>query len=193
MVDGAAVLMTMFHAFTRHGHLGATSGARTCSTPAPTSTTSTRRADGKYVSIGSIEPQFYAELLAPHRPRRRRDDAQADGPPAVARPEGAVRRRCSRPRPATSGARSWRAPTCASPRCCRMAEAPAAPAQRRARHLRRAHGVVQPAPAPRFSRTPGEIQRPPVVRRPAHRRGRSPTGASTPTAIAKLRETGAIA
>ena len=63
MVDGAAVLMTMFHAFTRDGHLGATSGAPTCSTPAPTSTTCTRRADGKYVSIGSIEPQFYAELL----------------------------------------------------------------------------------------------------------------------------------
>ena len=37
--------------------------APTCSTPAPTSTTCTRCADGKYVSIGSIEPQFYAELL----------------------------------------------------------------------------------------------------------------------------------
>ena len=28
--------------------------------------------DGKYVSIGSIEPQFYAELLRAHRPRGRR-------------------------------------------------------------------------------------------------------------------------
>ena len=27
--------------------------------------------DGKYVSIGSIEPQFYAELLKLTRPRRR--------------------------------------------------------------------------------------------------------------------------
>ena len=26
-------------------------------------------ADGKYVSIGSIEPQFYAELLRAHRAR----------------------------------------------------------------------------------------------------------------------------
>ena len=42
---------------------GTTSGARTCSTPARTSTTPTSAADGEYVSIGSIEPQFYAELL----------------------------------------------------------------------------------------------------------------------------------
>ena len=36
-------------------------------------------------------------------------------------------------------------------------------AQPAARHLRRAvDGVVQPAPAPRFSRTPGAIQRPPA-------------------------------
>ena len=27
--------------------------------------------DGKYVSIGAIEPQFYAELLEADRPRRR--------------------------------------------------------------------------------------------------------------------------
>ena len=35
-------LMTMFHGVQRDGHLGATSAARTCSTPAPTSTTCTR-------------------------------------------------------------------------------------------------------------------------------------------------------
>ena len=36
-----------------------------------------RCADGEYVSIGSIEPQFYAELLAPHRARRRRRSSPA--------------------------------------------------------------------------------------------------------------------
>ena len=64
MVDGAAVLMTMFWAMQAHRAVRRErAGAPTCSTPAPTSTTCTACSDGKYVSIGSIEPQFYAELL----------------------------------------------------------------------------------------------------------------------------------
>ena len=42
---------------------GTRSSASTCSTPARRSTTRTRRADGKFISLGSLEPQFYAELL----------------------------------------------------------------------------------------------------------------------------------
>ena len=62
-------------------------------------------ADGKYVSIGSIEPQFYAELLAasPGSPT-------PDLPPQLDRahwPELKERMRdgVPQPRPATSGAR----------------------------------------------------------------------------------------
>ena len=63
MVDGAAALMHMlFHVHARRA-CGATSAAPTCSTAARTSTTPTRPKDGKYISIGSIEPQFYALLL----------------------------------------------------------------------------------------------------------------------------------
>ena len=42
--------------------LGRGSSAPTCSTPARRSTTPTRPRDGKFVSLGSLEPQFYAEL-----------------------------------------------------------------------------------------------------------------------------------
>ena len=41
----------------------AANAARTCSTPAPTSTTCIECSDGEYISLGSIEPQFYAELM----------------------------------------------------------------------------------------------------------------------------------
>ena len=172
MVDGAAVPDDDVPRVPRHGHLGATSGARTCSTPAPTSTTCTRRADGKYVSIGSIEPQFYAELLAPHRPRRRRDAAHGSmDRAAVARAEGAVRgdlqdedpRRVVRDHGghrrllragalAGRGARSTR--TTSSARRSSSATASCSPRRR-----------------PRFSRTPGRDPAPAVARRPAHRRG----------------------
>jgi class 3 adenylate cyclase len=47
-------------------------------------------ADGKYVSIGSIEPQFYAELL--RLTGSRRELRTADGRKRVARAEGAHRR-----------------------------------------------------------------------------------------------------
>jgi alpha-methylacyl-CoA racemase len=63
MVDGAAVLMTMFWAFRSIGmfdehHRGTNlldTGAHFYDVY--------RCADGEYISIGSIEPQFYAELL----------------------------------------------------------------------------------------------------------------------------------
>ena len=59
---------------------GPTSAASTCSTPARRTTTPTTCADGRYVAVGAIEPQFYAELLdglgldarRPARPERHR-------------------------------------------------------------------------------------------------------------------------
>ena len=64
MVDGAAMLMTMFWCDV---------AGRACSTRTHRGTNLLdtgahfydvyRCADGEYISIGSIEPQFYAELL----------------------------------------------------------------------------------------------------------------------------------
>src|SRR3546814_12804627 len=62
MVDGAAVLMTMFHAFRAMGIWDDARGTNMLDSGAHFYDVY-ETADGKYVSIGSIEPQFYAELL----------------------------------------------------------------------------------------------------------------------------------
>ena len=54
-------------------------------------------------------------------------------------------------------------------------------------------GAPQPAPAPRFSRTPGAIERTPGRPRAPTPTTRSRTGASTAATIAELKEQGAIA
>ena len=84
MVDGAALLMAMFYGMPARRLLVATSAAPTCSTRGAHFYEVYETSDGKYVSIGSIEPQFYAELL---RLTGLDDDrpAGADGPRAAGR------------------------------------------------------------------------------------------------------------
>ena len=62
MVDGAALLMTMMHGFRHMGVWRDERGANLLDTGSHFYDTY-ETADGKYVSIGSIEPQFYQELL----------------------------------------------------------------------------------------------------------------------------------
>ncbi len=106
MVDGSAVLMSMFWAIR---------SARRCSTSTHRGTNLLdtgahfydvyQCTDGEYISIGSIEPQFYAELL---RLTGLADDPefakQMDKSTVAARSRSGSPR-CSRRRPATSGAR----------------------------------------------------------------------------------------
>ena len=70
MVDGAACLMMMFHAFRAMGIWDDERGTNLLDTGAHFYDVY-ETPDGKYVSIGSIEPQFYAELLELHRARGR--------------------------------------------------------------------------------------------------------------------------
>jgi alpha-methylacyl-CoA racemase len=62
MVDGSSVLATMMWAFRGMGMWSDERGVNMLDTGAPYYDTY-ETADGKYVSVGSIEPQFYAELL----------------------------------------------------------------------------------------------------------------------------------
>ena len=62
MVDGAATLMTIFHAAQQSGWWSEERGTNMLDSGAHFYDVY-ETADGKYVSIGSIEPQFYAELL----------------------------------------------------------------------------------------------------------------------------------
>ena len=62
MVDGAATLMTMIHAFHASGIWNDERGANMLDTGAPFYEVY-ETADAKFLALGGIEPQFYAELL----------------------------------------------------------------------------------------------------------------------------------
>src|SRR5206468_8723645 len=84
MVDGAAVLSTMFHGLSAIGVWREERGANLLDTGTHFYDVY-ETADAKYVSVGSIEPQFYAEL----RP-------DAVGRPATAAASGPAHRRSPR-------------------------------------------------------------------------------------------------
>ncbi len=118
MVDGAAVLMTMFHAFRAMGIWSDERGTNLLDTGAHFYDVYETK-DGKYVSIGSIEPQFYAELLEltglagdDSLPRQLDRDA-------VAGHEGAAARALQDEDPRRVVRAHGEAPTSASRRCCR--------------------------------------------------------------------------
>ncbi len=72
--------------------------------------------DGKWISVGSVEPQFYALLLEKAGATPLAEHGQMDEV-ALAGDEGASARRYSRPGRATNGAQSWNIPTYALHRC----------------------------------------------------------------------------
>lgn len=118
-------------------------------------------ADGKFVTIGSLEPQFYALLL---EKTGLKDDpafaAQMDRPSWAAMGEkvaGVIR---------TKTRDEWTAlmegtDVCFAP-VLTWEEAPAHAHNVAREAFTTVEGVIQPAPAPRFSRTPGAVQGPPA-------------------------------
>ncbi len=158
MVDGAAVLTTMFHAFRAMGIWEDARGTNLLDTGAHFYDVY-ETADGKYVSIGSIEPQFYAELLrltgldGEDLPWQH-DKAQW---PALKERIAAIFKAKTRD--------EWcelmeGTDVCFAP-VLSLAEAPQHPHNVHRETFVELQGVVQPAPAPRFSATPASVQRPP--------------------------------
>jgi alpha-methylacyl-CoA racemase len=190
MVDGAAVLMTMFHAFTAMGIWNDQRGTNLLDTGAHFYDTY-ETADGKYVAVGSIEPQFYAELL---RLTDLGDDgdfaAQMDRSrwPELKERIAEVFRTKSRD--------EWcqimeGTDVCFAP-VLSMSEAPKHPHNVERGTFVEVSGITQPAPAPRFSRTAAEIQRPPAHAGQHTDEILAEAGLDAPR-IAALREAGAIA
>jgi alpha-methylacyl-CoA racemase len=157
-VDGAAILMTMFHAFTAMGIWEDERGTNLLDTGAHFYDVY-ETADGKYVSIGSIEPQFYAELLRltgldqeelPFQMDRTQWEPMKERVAAIFR---------------TKTRDEWCAlmegtDVCFAP-VLSIREAPEHPHNVHRKTFVEIEGVVQPAPAPRFSATPVSVQRPP--------------------------------
>jgi alpha-methylacyl-CoA racemase len=116
--------------------------------------------DGKWVSIGSIEPQFYALLLEKTGVTDPQFKSQMDrskwGPlkaKLTAIFKGKTRDEWCAIMEGTD--------ICFAP-VLSMAEAPSHPHNVERKTFVEIEGVVQPAPAPRFSGTPAEIQRRPA-------------------------------
>ncbi len=157
MVDGAAALMTMFHGFRQGGMWQDTRGTNLLDTGAPFYDVY-ECADGRYVSVGAIEPQFWAQLLELTGLDAEDLPGQMDQPqwPAMKERVRAVFRRKTR--------QEWcrileGSDACFAP-VLSMTEAPQHPHNRERGTFVEVAGFLQPAPAPRFSRTPAEIQGP---------------------------------
>jgi alpha-methylacyl-CoA racemase len=188
MSDGAASLMTMFYGLRAKGMWPGgrqdnllDGGAHFYGTY--------RCADGKWISLGPIEPQFYAEF----RRRAGLDDAAFDA--QMDRGAWPALRDMVATRIAERTQADWCAVFEGSDACfapiLSMADAPNDPHNAARKTFVELDGVVQPAPAPRFSATPGAIQSPP----PAlgqHNDDALGDWGMTAAEIAALRESGAL-
>ncbi len=189
MVDGAAALMTFFHGFRAMGVWNDERGTNLLDTGAHFYDVY-ETADGRYVSIGSIEPQFYAEL----RQRLGLDDPEWDAQMDRSRwPE--LKERIAAVI-ATRTRDEWceileGTDVCFAP-VLSMAEAPEHPHNRARGTFTEVAGVVQPRPAPRFSRTDSTIRRPPP-HAGQHTDEILAEAGCDPDRIAALRSSGAVA
>ncbi|MBW3615330.1 MAG: CoA transferase [Actinobacteria bacterium] len=189
MVDGAALLMAMIHGLRAMGVWSDERGTNLLDTGAHFYDVY-ETADAKFVSVGSIEPQFYGELL--------RLTGLA-GDPAF----GAQMNRADWPALKARLAQVFRTKTrdewcsimegtdvCFAP-VLTLWEAPQHPHLAERSTFTELAGLTQPAPAPRFSRTPGSIGRPPPHPGQHSDEALADWGFSGPE-VAELREMGAI-
>ena len=160
MTDGAALLMAMFWTLQAAGLWSSERAANILDGGAHFYGTYAC-ADGKWLAVGALEPRFYRLLL---------EGCGIDDPafanqwdraawPALREKLAAVFR--TRPRDA------WCAllegtDACVAP-VLELAEAPAHPHHRARGTFLEVGGILQPGPAPRFSRTAAEVQGPPVA------------------------------
>ena len=154
MVDGAALLSSLIHGLRAAGRWTDEPGTNLLDSGAHFYEVY-ETADGGYLAVGALEPQFYAELLR----LLEIDPAEAPQWDRDRWPELKARfAEVFRQRTRDEWARRLEhAEACVTP-VLSLAEAPAHEHNRaRATFIERA-GVVQPAPAPRFSRTPPEIR-----------------------------------
>jgi alpha-methylacyl-CoA racemase len=154
MVDGAALLMTMMHGFAAMGMWNDERGTNLLDTGAHMYDVF-ETSDGKWVSIGSLEPQFYAELLdkLPVDPAEFANQHDRSAWPVMKEKLAAVFRTRTRD--------EWcevfeGSDVCFAP-VLTMREAQDHPHNRQRNTFVEVAGLPQPAPAPRFSRTPAGL------------------------------------
>ena len=190
MVDGAAVLSTMFYSMRNMNMWNGGRGGNLLDTGAHFYEVYETK-DGKYISLGAIEPQFYAEFL-------KRADLVGDDRFKVqmAQPKWPEQKKHMAEVFLTKTRDEWcelleGTDACFAP-VLDPIEATKHPHNVERKTFVEVGGAVQPAPAPRFSRTPGEIQRP-APWPGAHTDEALSDWGFTSDDLASLREKGAIA
>jgi alpha-methylacyl-CoA racemase len=189
MVDGSAVLMAMMHGLSAMGLWSEPREANLIDGGAPFYDVY-ETADGGYVSIGSLEPQFYAELL-----RLTGLAGQGDLPAQMDRSQWPAMKKRLAAVFKTKSRDEWcrlmeGSDVCFAP-VLTMREAPGHPHNQARGTFVEVEGVTQPAPAPRFSRTPGAVAGPPAVPG-AHTDEALADWGLSGDEIAKLRSAGAV-
>ena len=156
MVDGTAQLMWMMQGFQQIGAWNADEREANLLDGAAHFYDTYECADGKYVAIGAIEPQFYAELLARAEVTDPQFQAQHDAAqwPELKQKLGEVLKTKTRD--------EWDALMAGSDACfapvLTMVEATAYSANTERSVYTDVEGMTHPAPAPRFLRTPSQIR-----------------------------------
>jgi alpha-methylacyl-CoA racemase len=157
MVDGAASLLTAIYGMHASGMWTNNHGENILDTGAHFYDVYETK-EGEYVAIGSIEPKFYAELLRLTGLEGQEMPRQMDRAawPALKEKLKAIFKTKTRDEwcRIMEGSEVCFAPVLS------MAEAPSHPHNQHRGTFVEVNGVKQPAPAPRFSRTPSAIQRP---------------------------------
>lgn len=161
MVDGTAVLMGMFYAMQSSGRWKDERGVNILDTGAPWYDVY-ETADGKHIAVGAIETKFYAELL-----ERLGLSGRTDLPKQHDAKRWDELRAVFAATFKTKTRDDWEqvfegSDACVAP-ILSMTEARRHPHMASRQVIVEREGVVQPAPAPRFERTPGAIGATPVA------------------------------
>ena len=159
MVDGAASQMTFVYGLRAAGQWTDGRAENTLDGGAP-NYRAYETLDGKYIAIGPVEPKFWDQLLRQiggEAEELLEAEDRSEWPRVSERLAGIFRTRTRE---------EWcrlleGSDVCFAP-VLSMAEAPLHPHNRERQTFVEVEGVVQPAPAPRFSRTPSRIQRTPA-------------------------------
>jgi alpha-methylacyl-CoA racemase len=159
MTDGSALLTAMFHGLAATGAWSTERGTNLLDTGSHMYDVY-ECADGEHISLGSLEPQFYAEMCTqlgiPIDEMPEYDRAR--WPEFKERIASVVRTRTR----AEWSEQLEGTDVCFAP-VLSITEAPLHPHNVERQTFIEVEGVTQPAPAPRFSRTPGAVRRPPCV------------------------------
>jgi alpha-methylacyl-CoA racemase len=156
MVDGAAQLMWMFHSFQAYGLWDATQRESNMLDGGAHYYDTYECADGEYISIGSIEPQFYAllkQLAGLSEADFGAQNDQASWPQMKDKLTAVFKQKTQA---------QWcdimeGTDVCFAP-VLNFMDAPKHPANVARNTYIEVDGLAQPAPAPRFSRTPSIVQ-----------------------------------